>query len=400
MTPPPNMSRRNTANFQPWSLCGISFLAAGNLATSAVETPMRDALTRIVLRRLDAFSQAIFVGLLFEVDLDFTCTWSISLGFSPCSSVFRDKLHVWTRTILLRRRDPKVLQLLAVCPSFEQCTNWHRSIRVSVMFGNGLCPRATITISTWRYGIHWVLTDTIIYASIQISRGPFHDWIPFVSNASGNVSSEFCRTEGFTVHRTAFYNSRCAHFEYKVHRATQYLSLSVRLLSIWLFSQLDLIFHPPPVLVLRYFLSKNGDLNIHRIFPTIRLFGNSERRRRSYVNTSSFTMLYRTILCYHGSTTYTLHPVNRGRNVSQVVILLCSRRGKTRNDSQARMKIRKRTMRIAGKTERITTERCYISLDLRFCRMILATFAIDFSRVRILRNVTLFRGPLSSGQSG
>jgi len=82
MTPPPNISRRNTANFQPWSLCGISFLAAGNLATSAVETPTRDALTRIVLRRLDAFSQAIFVGLLFEADLDFTCTWSISLVFS------------------------------------------------------------------------------------------------------------------------------------------------------------------------------------------------------------------------------------------------------------------------------------------------------------------------------
>lgn len=72
------MRRRNTANFQPWSLCGISFLAAGNLATSAVEIPRRDALTRIVLRRLDAFSQAIFVGLLFEADLDFTCTWSIS----------------------------------------------------------------------------------------------------------------------------------------------------------------------------------------------------------------------------------------------------------------------------------------------------------------------------------
>lgn len=78
ITPPPNITRRNTANFHPWSLCGMSFLALGSLATSVVETPRRDAFTKIVLSRLLAFSHAIFVGLLLEVDLDdFTCTWSI-----------------------------------------------------------------------------------------------------------------------------------------------------------------------------------------------------------------------------------------------------------------------------------------------------------------------------------
>lgn len=78
ITPPPNMTRRNTANFHPWSLCGMSFLALGNLATSVVETPRRDAFTRIVLSLLLAFSHAIFAGLLLDVDLDdFTCTWSI-----------------------------------------------------------------------------------------------------------------------------------------------------------------------------------------------------------------------------------------------------------------------------------------------------------------------------------
>lgn len=269
MTPPPNMSRRNTASFQPWSLCGISFLAAGNLATSAAETPMRDALTRIVLRRLDAFSQAIFVGLLFEADLDFTCTWSISLGFSPCSSVFRDKLHVWTRPILLRRRDPKALQLLAVCPSFEQCTNWHRSNRVSMMFGNGLCPGATTT--------QYLLGEI---------RDPLNAHRRYNLREYSNIARSISRLNSFrvkrvgqrlfgilfrprtpSVHRTAFYHSRCAHFEYKDRRATQYLSLSVRLLSIWLFSQLGLTFHPPPVSVLRYFFIREWRLGYSSHFP-------------------------------------------------------------------------------------------------------------------------------------
>lgn len=52
----------------------MSFLAVGSLATSVVETPRRDAFTSTVLSRLLAFSHAIFVGLLFEADLDFTCT--------------------------------------------------------------------------------------------------------------------------------------------------------------------------------------------------------------------------------------------------------------------------------------------------------------------------------------
>lgn len=116
MTPPPNMSRRNTANFQPWSLWGISFLAAGNLATSAVETPRRDALTRIVLRRLDAFSQAIFVGLLFEADLDFTCTWSIS----PSLKRSRNKFYARTCAILSRKRD---LQSFSGCLQFVRVSS-------------------------------------------------------------------------------------------------------------------------------------------------------------------------------------------------------------------------------------------------------------------------------------
>lgn len=39
----------------------------------------------------------------------------------------RDKLHAWTRPILLRRWDPKVPQPLAARPSFEQRANRHRT---------------------------------------------------------------------------------------------------------------------------------------------------------------------------------------------------------------------------------------------------------------------------------
>lgn len=50
--------------------------------------------------------------------------------------------------------------------------------------------------------------------------------------------------------------------------------------------------------------------------------------RRSYVESpTSFTMLYRTIPCYREHYVRP-HPVNRGRNASQVVILLCLRRGR------------------------------------------------------------------------
>lgn len=180
MTPPPNMSRRNTANFQPWSLCGMSFLAAGNLETSAVETPKRDALTRIVLRRFDAFSQAIFVGLLFEADLDFTCTWSIFLGFSPRFSV-RETTYTCELAQFSCEGEilklPSCLQPVQV-PSSAR-TDIGRNIGVLVVSGNGLCPRSTITISTSRdTKFTTELTDTTIYTSIQISRGPFRDWIP------------------------------------------------------------------------------------------------------------------------------------------------------------------------------------------------------------------------------
>lgn len=77
-TPPPNIKSKNTASLQPWSRWGISLFADARLATSLVATPSRDALTRVARKRLDAFSQAIFAGLLlFEVDLVFTWTWSI-----------------------------------------------------------------------------------------------------------------------------------------------------------------------------------------------------------------------------------------------------------------------------------------------------------------------------------
>lgn len=81
--------------------------------------------------------------------------------------------------------------------------------------------------------------------------------------------------------------------------------------------------------------SESGE-SICRNFPIIGLFTNSERRRhrrrsrRSYVNSpASFMMLYRTIPVLSWEHYVHPHPVNRERNASQVVILLCLRRGKT-----------------------------------------------------------------------
>lgn len=179
MTPPPNMSRRNTANFQPWSLCGISFLAAGNLATSAVETPKRDALTRIVLRRLDAFSQAIFVGLLFEADLDFTCTWSI-LAFQAF------KLNKLYMPDSFERGISKALQLLAICPRSEQYANEHRTD-----IGTRKWTLSDYNIHLKAYERFIKLAGATIHRSIQISRGPFCDWIPSCRARRVSVSLEF-----------------------------------------------------------------------------------------------------------------------------------------------------------------------------------------------------------------
>lgn len=87
MTPPLNMRHRKMKSFQPWSLRVTKFLAVGSLATSAVETPKRDALRRIALRRRVAFSQATFDGLAFN-DLVFACAWFVRASVSCIDKVY------------------------------------------------------------------------------------------------------------------------------------------------------------------------------------------------------------------------------------------------------------------------------------------------------------------------
>lgn len=296
MTPPPNMSRRNTANFHPWSLCGISFLAAGNLATSAVETPTRDALTRIVLRRLDAFSQAIFVGLLFEADLDFTCRWSISLGDSPR----RDGLHVRAHPCLLRGRDPG--ELLAARPTSEQRANRHRTKRRGIGDVREWTVRARDdhNISTWRDSLN--SADATIYADIQISRGPFRDWIPSCrAGVRLGILPALHRTSRTKIRRAA------------TRRIYQYPSGRSDFFSSQLFRTLRFFFY------------------LRRCLPAFSHY----RAIRRFVVTSyshmSFTMLYRTILCYHGNTAPSPRKsadITRPKSLYFYV----PRHGKTRND--------------------------------------------------------------------
>ena len=133
------------------------------------------------------------------------------------------------------------------------------------------------------------------------------------------------------------------------------------------------------------------------LFATfIELFDNSKRCGcrpwRSYVDSSTSFMMLSDDPVLSREHYMHPHPVNRECVPSRYVILLCLRRGKTRNDDGAWIRIqeRRRAMGIAGQIERIAAEVLYLlgsyylpndTCDLPFIASSWVLTTVNFSRV-------------------